>query len=134
MMGGFQFSRVQRRVGARALAGRPLPAYRLMAAFLVGATVLAIAALLGLASPAGAEPPDRAPTLGSETPPKPRVSTSPETMPEAPNRMASELDRPRRVVDDGPPLTRAATRERLARMSPTHWLAHFGDVSIERHD
>lgn len=36
--------------------------------------------------------------------------------------------------DDGLPLTRAAARQRVEEMSPAAWLAHFGPVSIERHE
>ncbi|MEZ4331141.1 MAG: hypothetical protein R3F35_05290 [Myxococcota bacterium] len=96
---------------------------------------MAIAALLSLTSTASAEPPASASAQHAEPPPaKPRVSTSPETLPGAPNRTRTRPDRRASAAEDQPPLTRAAERARIDRMSPSRWLAHFGDVSIERRD
>lgn len=37
-------------------------------------------------------------------------------------------------VPDDFPLTRAAARQRIESMSPAGWLAHYGAVSIDRHE
>jgi len=34
------------------------------------------------------------------------------------------------TAPEAPPLTRAATKQRIAEMSPLRWLAHYGVVSI----
>lgn len=137
MVGGFQSNR---RTGRGPASGSsrsthpPLPALRTVAAFAVGAAVLAIAALLSLASTASAEPPERSGEQRMQSERKPRVSMSPEALPATTSHPTATLDPTRRTPDEEPPLTRAATRQRVDRMSPTRWLAHYGDVSIERRE
>ncbi|MFO0689880.1 MAG: hypothetical protein U0900_14380 [Myxococcota bacterium] len=60
-----------------------------------------------------------------------RVSTSPEDHPPA-SAATARPARPMRVVEDEPPLTRAAARQRVESMSPAQWLERFGPVVIER--
>ena len=43
-----------------------------------------------------------------------------------------EVSRETGAVDATLPLTRAATRQRVATMSPTEWLASYGDVVVGR--
>jgi len=38
------------------------------------------------------------------------------------------------TTTDAPPLTRAAAQRRIERMSPTRWLARYGEVSIDPAD
>ena len=59
------------------------------------------------------------------------VSTSPTDLAER----ASAVARPATVRPlDDPPLTRAATQLHIDEMSPTRWLARFGNVSIGPRD
>jgi len=53
---------------------------------------------------------------------------------EAPGRPAPtpELARETGAVDATLPLTRAAARQRIETMSPTDWLASYGDVTVGR--
>lgn len=43
-----------------------------------------------------------------------------------------EVTRETGAVDATAPLTRAATRQRIETMSPTEWLASYGDVVVGR--
>lgn len=62
-----------------------------------------------------------------------RVSTSPEDHALS-NAPAERPARPMRVLEDEPPLTRAAARQRVETMSPARWLERFGPVTVERHE
>lgn len=94
--------------------------------------LLALTALVLGATPATANaetPADRlAPTAPAPTA-EPAVSTSP-----APTLAAeASLDRSIRPSGEAPPpLTRAATRQRIETMSPMDWLASYGDVRVGR--
>jgi hypothetical protein len=59
------------------------------------------------------------------------VSTSPTDLAEPGSADARPATA--RSMDD-PPLTRAAMQLHIDEMSPTHWLAQFGTVSIGRRD
>ena len=55
------------------------------------------------------------------------VSTSPT---HGARRDSGEVQPPKALPSNDPPLTRAAMQLRIDEMSPTHWLSRFGDVSI----
>lgn len=138
MMGVFQSIELRTSAVRRGLIAPPLPTLQALAAFAIGAAVLAIAALLSLASPAYAEPSEPAgeqrEQSQAEREQKPRVSMSPEAPTTPADRSTPSDARAIRVGEDEPPLTRAAERERVERISPTRWLTHYGDVSIDRRD
>lgn len=62
-----------------------------------------------------------------------RVSTSPEG-PSNARPPGGRVPRAMRVLDDDPPLTRAAARLRVETMSPARWLEHYGPVTVERRE
>lgn len=65
--------------------------------------------------------------------PDARVSTSPDVIPTA--RSAIRPPTLQTSADDHlPPLTRAATRQRVESISPVPWLAQFGPVSLEQRE
>jgi hypothetical protein len=86
---------------------------------------LAAAVLIVLAS--------AAPSVANteEIPPDRSVSTSPTGLP---GPGSANVGPPAALASDDPPLTRAATQQRIEEMSPIHWLSRFGKVSIERRD
>ncbi len=112
------------------------------------AAALLAAALLYGAGPATAESPslsgppvqaERASRTGAReagatvAAAKARVSMSAEGQAGSPPP-TSAMTRRTGADDNGLPLTRAAARQRVEEMSPAAWLAHFGPVSIERHE
>ncbi len=74
---------------------------------------------------------------GSDAPrsdaPDARVSTSPDVIPAA-RVSIRPTTQPTSADDQLPPLTRAATRQRVESISPLPWLARFGPVSLERRE
>lgn len=144
MVGGFQF--IWTRLGAPTTRRSALPAGLLVALVLVasGPTGIRIGIPLGKHdSPSALRPglpdvaappaPDAPPSLAAPAtlPAKARVSMSAAV--DGPNAGPGDGRRPHDVPDDFP-LTRAAARQRIESMSPAGWLAHYGAVSIERHE
>ncbi len=78
------------------------------------------------AGPVAGEP------VAAEAPSPRRVSTSPD---ENSGRATATQARPQAVeTENATPLTRAAARKRIEKISPGPWLARFGPVSVERRE
>ena len=153
MMGGFQ-SIFQAHPGARSrvaakAARTPPPAWlRTALLFSLVAPVPADAA-----SPAREAGPDARPLVvttvsrleqplersaaGIDEPrpdaPDARVSTSPDVIPTTRHSIRPAASHTH-AEDRLPPLTRAATRQRVESISPVPWLAQFGPVSLEQRE
>jgi hypothetical protein len=142
MVGGFQFIRASGSGATRrgpAIGTGLLVALALVVTGSVGARIrigidgraptIAVPRLPDVAAP----PATPAPSLAAPAalPAKARVSMSAASAPSEAG--PGDGRRPHDVPDDFP-LTRAAARQRVESMSPAGWLAHYGAVSIERHE
>jgi hypothetical protein len=101
-----------------------------LAAILLGTSLIFLAAILSTANPAAAETRETLPAPVPSGAPKALVSTSPDVHSSA--IAVADRPRPMQVIEDEPPLTRAAARQRIETMSPTRWLERFGPVTVDR--
>jgi hypothetical protein len=123
MPGGFEST--TKNSLTHALDGRP-------AHVLITALACALLATLLLGPPAPPLAPVSAGPVAGESPRPRRVSTSPDentataTPPQAHPRTAE--------TENAIPLTRAAARRRIEKITPVPWLARFGPVALERRE
>jgi hypothetical protein len=98
----------------------------------VTALACALLAALLLSPPVPPIAPVHAGPVAGDSPTPRRVSTSPE---EDTARATPPQARPHAAqTENAIPLTRAAARRRVEKISPAPWLARFGPVSLERRE
>lgn len=130
MVGVFQFTpRENSGAAAAAQTGQPSAIVAVAAGGLLALALLAARA--ASAETGGTD--SRAPAPGAGPTRAERVSTSPEAHPVG-SSATTRPARPMRVIEDEPPLTRAAARQRVESMSPAQWLERFGPVVVERRE